>query len=380
MDKKFSFIYGALVLAISTIMIRSVNNMVITTVPLLGRYVLVLSNVEISFIIATVYISMMLVTFYVNPALTSTVRRRAFIASNFVISIALVGYYFSSTLSLFILSAAAGIAFGLMIPNLTTAASLVGGQEHLERVMALYTVSLSISLVLGPAYETFLLKFVSYREVFLLFLPFSVTGFIASFFLKFPATRKENYGMKTFKNRGLIASILLITTYNIPFAIISIYLVIFSISKFGISGDLGYSLFIPFFTVSFLTRIYMMIRPFKNHLYPAIASIAITMIGIVLIFLSTNFVYLYIVMAMLGIPHGLVFTLSVITISKNTGIEERNAANSYFMAYNNVLFLASPVLFSVIAVYITMNTTFLLVLIPVVISAVLLRKYYDVIK
>jgi len=172
-------------------------------------------------------------------------------------------YYLSDSISVFIISFFIGMAYGIILPNIVTSASLYPDKTGRERLLSIYSIGLSFSLVFGPSLETYLLKFISYRTIFLFFAPVGIIGFIASFFMEFPENKKEEHGNSIKKNSGLWSSILTITTYNVPFAALTVFLVIFAETRFHVSSYMAYLPFVFFFTVSLFTRIYLSIRPLK---------------------------------------------------------------------------------------------------------------------
>ncbi len=365
MRRDTSLIYIALTLSLMTIAARATNNMVTTTIGPFSKYQLGFSNTLVGIITAVMFATTFLATSYINPGLNPSIRRKVFIISNLVVVSLLPLFYFSSYVSIWILSAVIGLAFGMIMPNLITAASLVNDRKAAERLLALYSASLSISLILGPAYETFILSKFSYNFVFLAFIPLAVLGFVLSWTVRFPDTKKEVRGSKALRNKGFISSILAITTYNVPFAAITAFLTILAVDRFHVPSDLAYSTYIPFFTMSFLTRLYMTIKPFRSLRLPMLISILITMITLAGTIVSPSYSVFLVLMALLGVPHGSVFPMSTIMIQRATSKEERNAVNSYFLAYNNFLFIAVPAAVGYLSNYIGLSITFGLLTIPV---------------
>lgn len=368
--RRASFAYTALTLSLMTIAARSTNNMVTTTVGPLSKYLLGFSNTLVGVITAVMFATTFIATSYVNPSLNSSLRRKVFILSNLAILLLLPTYFFATSLTIWVISALIGLAFGLVMPNLITAASLVNDRRTAERLLALYSTSLSVSLILGPAYESFILSRFSYNYVFLAFLPVSAVAFALAWTVKFPDTKKEVRGSRALKNKGFISSVLAITTYNVPFAAITAFLTILAVDRFHVPGDLAYSTYIPFFTMSFLTRLYMTIRPFNSLRIPMLISILITVFTLAGTLLSPTYGVFLLVMALLGIPHGSVFPMSTIMIQRATSKEERNAVNSYFLAYNNFLFIAVPSVVGYLSQFIGLSLTFGLLSVPVVITSV----------
>ncbi|MCI2414208.1 MAG: MFS transporter [Candidatus Aramenus sp.] len=370
MSDKRSFVYMALTLSLITIANRATNNMVTTTISPLSKYVFGFSNLMAGVIDALIFLTTLISTSYINPSLSSSTRRKAFIISNFTITVLLLGFYFSTSVTVWAVTAVAGVAFGLIMPNLITSASLVDNRKQAERLLSLYSTSLSISLIVGPSIESYVLSRAGYKDVFLAFVPFSILGFILSWSVKFPETKKEVKGVGSLRNKGFISSILSITTYNVPFAAFTAFLTIYGIEVLGLPKSLAYFSYIPFFTTSFLTRLFMTIRQFESLRLPLLVSIIITVVGLTGMVISPNYMIFIAFMALLGIPHGSIFPMSTIMIARATTTEERNAVNSYFLAYNNILFFVVPVAVGALSEVIGLRMSFLVLLIPVIASAI----------
>ncbi len=377
MEKKnVSFIYLALTVMIMTFSMRATNNMIITTVPLLAKIDLGFSRFLVGIISAVIYLFTFTVTFYINPRLNAKLRRQLFIGANFAILFSLIAYYFTNGIAVWGISALAGLAYGIMMPNLITSSTLLKDQKERERLISLYSVGLSLSLILGPSIEDYILTiFVNYRNVFLFFIPIVLAGVIVSTMIKFPDTKNETRA-NMMKNDGLKASMLTITTYNIPFAALSIFLTLYAIARFHVSGAVAYSPYIYFFSISFLTRILLTIHPLKHIKIPILFSIIITGFALAMFPFLTTFTSFLLVMMLLGIPHGTIFPMSTIMIARGTTIEQRSAANSYFMAYNNILFMIVPLVFGYIVGFIGYNYSFLILIVPVILAAIYLFKIY----
>jgi MFS family permease len=375
-DSRISFISAGLILVLTTVSTRSTNNMLVTTLPILSKYVLGFPNVLIGTLSATGYVATFLATSYFNPRLGSRMRRKMFIVSNVMVSLSLVLYYFANEITIWPVSVAVGFAFGIIFPNIITSATL--HKDHIVQMslLAIYSVSLSLSLVVGPLLETYLLSIIAPREIFLAFLSLSLMGLAISPLVKFPSIRKERSGRTTLKNSGLVASLLSITIYNVPFAAITSFLVLFAVYKFDVTRDVAYSVFVYFFIVSFATRTYMAIRPFRSIRFPLLGSAIVTVAGLSVLPFVHNFTLFVIVMAILGIPHGSIFPMSTIIIARGTKPEERNAANSYFLAYNNILFIAVPIVFGYLSTIIGYEVSFMLLAASAAFSTVsLIRKF-----
>ncbi|ACP48945.1 major facilitator superfamily MFS_1 [Sulfolobus islandicus Y.N.15.51] len=375
-SSKHSLIYSAIILVLMTISARATDNMVTTTVPLLAKYSLQLSNSLVELLSALLFTFNFITTTFINPELNSRVRRRVFVISNVIILFSLPLYYLSNEISIWIISIFAGIAFGLVMPNLITAASLANDKKSVERLLSLYSTSLSTSLILGPAIEVYLLTKYDYRDVFLWFIPIAVIGIIISSSIRFPDVKRESSGISVIKNKGLTAAALSITTYNVLFAAFTTFLAILAKDRFNLPNFDAYFVFLPFYIMSFLTRLTMTIRPFENLRMPMLISIIITILGLFGILYAPNYSIFLAVIALLGIPHGSIFPMATIMISRATSIAERNAVNSYFLAYNNLLFLVVPATIGFVSEIVGLSLSISALIIPVAITAVAFFKMF----
>ncbi len=354
-----SLIIPALIIVGITVTLRSTNNMMVTTMPIFAKSLFNFSNVSVGELTALTYATTFLATSLLNPRLESRQRKRVFILSIALIDISLVLLYFSNAYGVWGIAALSGVAFGIVFPNLVTSASLHGDHRAQMRLLAIYSVSLSLSLVIGPVLETLILPVVGYRGVFLAFLPISIIGTAISPVVRFPSGASERRGRQTLGNRSLHASFFSISIYNVPFAAITSFLVIYAQQNYHIGSSLAYSAFIIFFASSFSTRLLLAIRPLEGLKIPLLVSSVITAVSLLAVPFAPTFYWFLAVMVLLGIPHGSIFPLTTMMIARGTAPEERNAANSYFMAYNNILFMVVPVLFGYLSSQIGFHLDFI---------------------
>ena len=365
------FAYLAVILSLMTIAVRATNNMITTTVPPLAKSTLGFSNNGVGILAALSFMATFAATSYLNPHLQGQTRRRAFILSNLAIVAALLLFYYSNAATIWPIVIIAGLASGIIMPNLITSASMVRDLKSTERLLAIYTTSLSASLIIGPFIEIQILKYFNYRSVFLFFIALAVIAFTLSYAVQFPEIKSELHGRIVLRNTGFLSSLLANSTYSVPFAAITTFLVIYASDKFAVSRSVAYLSFIPFFTASFITRLTIAILPRKS-LYPLfICSVVITLVGLAGMVFSPSFLLFLILMALLGFPHGSIFPLSTILIARGSSREERSAVNSYFMAFNNLLFAVVPFAVGLLSSFIGLNYSFLFLTVPVAFSAAL---------
>ncbi len=361
-----AFLAGALPVFIISVGGRATDNMVSTTLPLLGIYVFGMGTVYGGIANSVYNFAGLLSTFVVNPRISGELRRRVFVAAGGAIVVSCLLLAVSDAVTAIALGFSISFCLGLVSP-ITVASISLGEKETAERLVALYALGLSTSLVLGPALESYLLNF-GYTVVFVVFASVSAAAFIASWRMKFTSVPKETRSIGPSAKRGITGGLLLSSIFSIPFAALTAFLTIFAAQTFSVDAAIAYSSFIPLFVVSFFARAYMTARPFRGLKRPVIASTLVVGFGILGMVLAPSFSTFLVVMAFLGIPHGVLFTLSLIVVARTSGEDERNAAVSRLSAYSNVVSTLVPLVVGYAIEAAGIHLTFLFLLVPVLVT------------
>ncbi len=361
-----------------TIAVRASNNMLMTTIPLLARYDFHFSNTLIGLLSALTALMTFLSSGLINSRLKSCYRRAAFIASSIIYTVVYPLFWLSTPLTIWLLSAIAGFTLGFLMPNIITSASLLPDRRARERLLNIYTLSLSISLILGPAIESLILRYYSLRESFLFFTAFPVLALAIAPFIKFPE-EESNDSLITvnnvLSNPGFLTAVLNIATYNVVFSFLMAFGGIYAKDSFGLSYSMVETLFSLFFITSFLGRLYLSIKP-AERLWPFMnTAVLLTIIGVAMIGLINNPLIYIIALLLLGIPHGTTYPLSVVAISRAFKPQHRNMANSLFFSFMMLIGIVTPTVTGYIADLIGIRSTFIVLILPVVITLILLRRY-----
>ncbi|WP_075057539.1 hypothetical protein [Thermogymnomonas acidicola] len=159
----------------------------------------------------------------------------------------------------------------------------------------------------------------------------------------------------------MIAAILTVTSYSVPFVVLVAFLPIYAISVVHVQRTLAYSLFVFFFLTSFGMRLYLSFRPVKVLTVPVVLSTSLTVAGLLMLYLARDLAGIIASALVLGIPHGLNFPMSTIMLSRGgTGLSERNVAFSYFSAYNNIVQVVTGLAFGYIVSALGYRLSFLI--------------------
>ena len=363
-----------------TFAIRSSNNMYVTSVPLLARYYFFFSNVEIGLLASAASLTTFIMSTFINAKVESRARRKIFIISSIVYAVVFPFFYISTPLTIWLILPVASFTLGSIMPNIITSASLFKDRKQRERILSIYTLTLSLSLILGPYIESELLHYVSLPESFLIFSILPAIGMIDSFFIKFPdemGVRRRGFDITVLKDRGFQSSLLNILAYNIPFAFLTTYGGLFGISDFKISLSTVNLTFSLFFLTSFISRLVFSVRVPERLPRLMFSAVILSAIGLLVLGTAKNYDYFVLAFLILGIPHGLTYPLSVMSITRSFPENRRNMANSYFFSIMMAIGTIMPFISGEVIKIIGYRNAFLVV-IPVIF--VILATLYFVLK
>jgi Arabinose efflux permease len=329
-----------------TFSVRASNNVLQTTVPLLAKFDLTYTQLEVGLLMATMSASA-LVAALVNSRVSVTARRRLFILFSALYALSLFTFTFSNRVSVLAYVSLAGVSYGFIFPNIMTAAQLFPDQRLRERVIAAYTLALAISLIAGPALESLVLAHFPLRLSFLFFAPLGIIVAALSPIVRFPrepGKRREDRGKgpSVWSRVGFRVGIYTFLVYSAPAALLLTFGGIFAREAFHAPYWLVTLIFAAFFTASFLTRVLLLARPIGRLIPYVIMMMSISLAGLMLVALSRSLLLYVVAFSVLGVPHGLGMPLAMISISRSFPEEERNRANSYFTSTMMAMQIAMP--------------------------------------
>ncbi|AFZ70048.1 arabinose efflux permease family protein [Caldisphaera lagunensis DSM 15908] len=370
----------AIVIILITFGVRASNNMIGTTMPLLAKKLFNFNNTKIG-LLATIFMGFtFIMSNFINTKIKSKTRKKLFIISSIIYTLTFPLFYMSNQITIWLVAALAGFTIGALMPNLITSAGLFEDRRIRERMLAIYSLSLSTSLLIGPAIEGFILRYYTLRQSFLFFTIISALVPVLSPFLRFPDEDHESkidtsFG-KILKNNGFKVALLNNLTYQVPFAFILTFDGIYAENVFHASNSIAILLYSVFFITSFLGRLLLAIRPPSNIKLLIETSVTLTIIGLIVAFLSPNIYIFVVALLILGIPHGFTYTLSIITLSRTFDINLRNAANSYFFSTMMVIGAILPSLLGILVDITSLRIGFIAIL-PIIIAVFYVTEIYS---
>ncbi|MDG6997925.1 MAG: MFS transporter [Nitrososphaerota archaeon] len=387
-----SYIAALAILSASTFALRASTNMFSTNLPLVAREVFSFKSGIIGSLSGLVALAGFVSITFVNARMASKSRRRLFILSAFGYFLLFSFVALGGPLGIWFIAAAAGFLVQPIMTNQANASSIIGKTApERERGIAVYTISLSASLVVGPLVNSLILTKVSLAESFVVFSIFPLTAALLSFLIPFPkdaSTPLETKGdfrredvhapfkvgsfIKTMKNEGFQAAIFIMAMYSIPFTALVTFGGLFSMDYYAASNIAVQYYFAIFFTVSFAFRILLLFSRRANIRLLTAISTVFSILGIALLVTVINPWSYVIAMALLGIPHGLTYPSALIVISRTSSESERNTLNSYFTSFIMVVNVLTPILIGFIAELLSLRYAFSLLLSSILIFSFLI--------
>lgn len=336
-------LYTVVIIIALTFAIRASNNMVQTTIPLLARYDLSYSQFLVGMLVAALSASALAASL-LNSAIQVRLRKKLFVLAAVVYPLTIFLLSFSTPISVFVFVIAGGISYGFIFPNIMTSAGLFQDRSVRERILAIYTLALAVSLIAGPSLESLIVAHYSLKTAFLFFVPLGIVGAVLSPFVRFPEEKKVKRRSSVWAHPGFRVGIYTFLVYSMSTALILSFGGIFAKQVYGASYSLVTLLFAVFFTASFATRVLFSVLKIGSIFPYVILMMSISILGLVMVFLSNNIVIYAIAYVILGIPHGLGMPIAMFSIGRSFTMEERNVANSYFTSTMMLMMVVMPVL------------------------------------
>ncbi|SHE90584.1 Fucose permease [Ferrithrix thermotolerans DSM 19514] len=363
---------------------RASQNAAQTTLSLIGHEVLHYSPSLIGASATVVGLTSAIASIAIAGRLRPYQLKSGVISSLLLGAVSILLFYLASNLGEFLIaSVLLGISGGLAMPTLATL-STTSRRISPARGVAAYTASLSASLALGPFYETFLLKSTHENSqlALLAFIPMPVVGVVllASFYRgvaeKRSGARAKVGALKIRESAPIRLAISAQLLYQAPFVAVVAFGALLAKYSFGTSSSTAQLGFTVFFVFSFSSRIVLLWKP--DVLSPTTllkTSSMLTIVGVVMLATTHGVALFMISMAILGIPHGVTYPVSLALLAKWTSPETRTRANAALSSVTSFVGVLLPLVLGLIAARFGYQTMIMVVLLPVLtLSVTVLRS------
>ena len=250
-----------------------------------------------------------------------------------------------------------GLGGGVVFPALATAIGQVDPATR-DRALALFTLTLSGSLAIGPLLESGVLGVTGQdlRSPFLAFLLFpcagvaalgwssrfspgaptgaasidadapvveeevALAGAVAASAPPLRARAKAVVGRSPLGNPGWRAAVTAQLLYSVPFAAITVFGAVLARSTFGVTPEEAQLGFSCFFITSLGARALVAWRaPIRRKIPVLLGSGLLTVVGLALLATGHGLGLLLVAMGILGLPHGLTFPIVLAQVAASAG-------------------------------------------------------------
>lgn len=295
-----------------------------------------------------------------------------------------------------------GLGGGVVFPALATAIGQVDPATR-ERALALFTLTLSGSLAIGPLLESGVLGVTgqALRSPFLAFLLFpcagvaalgwssrfspgaptsaasleapvveeevALAGAVAASAPPLRARAKAVVGRSPLGNPGWRAAVTAQLLYSVPFAAITVFGAVLARSAFGVTPEEAQLGFSCFFITSLGARALVAWRaPIRRKVPVLLGSGLLTVGGLALLATGHGLGLLLVAMGILGLPHGLTFPIVLAQVAASAGPDGLARANAALLAVSNSTSIVVPAVLGLIIPVTGYRGMALLLLLPVV--------------
>lgn len=378
---------GVLVaLLLGTALFRMSQNMGLTTLSLLARQAVHVGAGTVGIVGSATGLTAALVTLVVSGRVPHTRAAASAAGGMVVLAGSLLALGLAPSVGTLLAGAVVlGGAGAIAAAGILNAVVTEAGPAR-ERIIALYTVVLSIGLAVGPLVETIVLNTdrQDVRAPYLLFAPLPLLGAV----LVAPRRRRrrEVAGRDRPAPRGAVragaggtgrrdgllstedgrAALVAQLLYAAPFAGISVFGALIARVGFAMSpagAQLGFTVF---FVWSLAARAALAWRaPILRKRAVLLASAGLTVAGLLLLGLGSGTADFLVGMAVLGVPHGLTFPVALALVADVTPVADLPRANATLVGATNLASVLVPLALGGLVPVVGYKATALVLLAPV---------------
>jgi len=356
---------GVAAIFVLTALYRATNNAVQTTVPLLAQQAYGANSVMIGLLSGTIAAATVVAALLVNTQVRLHHAERLALVSFVALVIALPLIALARQFwALFPLVALVGIASGVLQPLLLTLTTAYSARASRNRNLGLFSVALSVSLLIGPLFEALVLQLsdASLPAVFLAFAAFVVCGALLAYQLMrsrnaqraarvVAGTERRPTSPPPFgrgirllvRSRAYLLGVISNTAYVVPFTLLVAFGGPYLHTNRGLSYGAIQALFVVFYGASLAARSLLAYRPPTGGKFALVGlAFILTVLGLLVLGFTGDSVGIVVAFVLLGIPHGMTYPLSIMLIAESVPLESLGFANAVFGAIGGVVSVVVP--------------------------------------
>ncbi len=365
---------------------RAAQNAALTTLAPLGEADLHLGPAAVGGISALGTAVTVIVTLMVSRRVTTRSIRAALGAGLLLTAAGVLVMGLAGSTGVFVGGAMClGAGGGLVFPTLIT---LVGASrpQSPSQLLAALTVVLSVGLAIGPILESVLIRAGggSLRVPLVVFslLPFAAGIVILARRSPFQAAAgvsatepPENHGVapeaikvaaSVWHRPGWRLATAGQLLYQIPFAVVVVFGVLVARHVYGLSPSSAQLGLTAFYAASMGTRLWLTWRGrTANPRVALLVAAGLTIIGVATFAGGSTVAVYFVALAILGVPHGLTYPISLGLIAEETPGELLAHANASFYGWTSAASVSFPALLGVLGGWVGLRPMLAIILLPV---------------
>jgi len=381
---------------------RGAQNMALTTLALIIKEDLGYGAGTIGIISALSGIVLVLVTLSISARLKPAQLERAVLFSLVALAVGLVTIGVSHSIYLTTFATVLlGIAGGLGMPGLAGSVQLAAGDgsANPQRILAIYTLVLSMSLAVGPLLEAGLLD-ATHQDVRWPFIAFTVLPLLALVIMV--SRRREAMALaakaaasgepptagqpvseriRLLQTPEVVKALFAQLMYAVPFAALTVFGAEVARVTDRATAAQAQLAFTVFFVFSLSCRGLVAWRsPVRRKGLAFGVSGLFTIVGLAFIVVGHSFLLFLVGMIILGVPHGAIFPLALSALSGSLPPDQLPRANSLLMGSSNFIGIIAPPILGLIAAATTYRLMMTTVLVPVVLVFATFIAYVGILR
>jgi len=381
---------------------RGAQNMALTTLALIIKEDLGYGAGTIGIISALSGIVLVLVTLSISARLKPAQLERAVLFSLVALAVGLVTIGVSHSIYLTTFATVLlGIAGGLGMPGLAGSVQLAAGDgsANPQRILAIYTLVLSMSLAVGPLLEAGLLD-ATHQDVRWPFIAFTVLPLLALVIMV--SRRREAMALaakaaasgepptagqpiseriRLLQTPEVVKALFAQLMYAVPFAALTVFGAEVARVIDRATAAQAQLAFTVFFVSSLSCRGLVAWRsPVQRKGLAFGVSGLFTIAGLAFIVAGHSFLLFLVGMIILGVPHGAIFPLALSALSGSLPPDQLPRANSLLMGSSNFIGIIAPPILGLIAAAATYRLMMTTVLVPVVLVFAAFIAYIGILR
>jgi MFS family permease len=265
-------------------------------------------------------------------------------------------FFASNVAMLFVAQILLGVSWPIFGPSIQALVADRASPSRSGKAVGLYLLGPSIGMFLGPLIASFLLRFVSIRETYLYSLVAIIPALILAFLIgsagytQISSSRNRASFGKVFRNRDVMITSLACGSFFFILQSVITFYPIYALQNYYTDPAMIATVFSFMYFFSMIARILAvtLINSRTGEKRLIVTALMVSAL-VALLPLMRGLEQSAILVALVGVAHGIIYPMGAMTIAMSTTTLERGIANSIYMLFTNLSAALSPTLMGFVA-------------------------------